>query len=199
MRIVTSCPRSGTTLVMKMLQACGAELGDVVGVNEHRELREGITKPYLRSIGHDALGQSSLPTYDELTPMPDFRDKVLQATIGADIVKDNKITLLWPLWHEHFPDAKWLLVYRDPEKIAESCVRTNFMHYYATKAEWLEWVEEYHKRCYDLEQVADVMWIEPARIVKGDTEHFRRAIDWLGFEWNERAVLACFNKDKWHG
>lgn len=198
MIFVTGCARSGTTLITRMLEACGANLGDVGGLAEHMPFKTRVLKPYLKRMGADQTGQNPLPDTDHLLDYPDIKTDI-EAVIGnADVIKDVKTALIWPVLHEAYPDAKWLIVYRDPIKIAESCLRTHFMHKYDTKQDWIAWAKEYHSRCDDLSYVADTMTIRTDDVIE-DVEEFEVIADWLGLEFDAEAVSRCINKGRWHG
>lgn len=198
MIFVTGCARSGTTLITRMLEACGANLGDVGGLAEHMPFKRKVLKPYLKRIGADQTGQNPLPNTSDLPEYPTLKADT-DAVIGdAHVIKDVKTALIWPLLHEAYPDAKWLIVYRDPNKIAESCLRTHFMDKYEAKEEWVVWAKNYHARCDDLAQVANAHCVRTADVIE-DVEVLRPSVEWMGFEFDADAVKACIDKDRWHG
>lgn len=198
MIFVTGCARSGTTLITRMLEACGANLGEVGGLAEHMPFKEKVLKPYLRRNNADPLGQNPLPNTEALTPYDTLRADTDALTEGVDMIKDVKTALIWPRMVEAYPDAKWLFVYRDPKKIAQSCMRTSFMRAYGTEAEWVTWAEEYHRLCEDLSRVADTHMVVTSDVI-ADVEEFRETVEWLGFEFDPDAVRKCIKKSKWHG
>jgi hypothetical protein len=183
-----------------VLAACGARLGAVNDLNEHGGVREKVVKPYLRRISADEMGQHPLPCYADIKPDPRWRDRVLKHLDGADCYKGAKMALIWPLWVEHFPEARWIIVRREPNDIAASCLRTSFMRAYKTHQEWVRWAQEYHDRCDALMQaVGDkAMNVYPHDAVKGDTEAYRAAVEHAGLSWRPDAVKAVIRPGKWH-
>jgi hypothetical protein len=141
--LVTGVPRSGTSLTMGLLAQAGLWTGTTVpggppnpkGFFENARVREGLTKPVLqRLMAADPLGVQALPDPDLRFAGPHWARLVSQilADDGHDGraawgVKDAKLTLLWPLWAEAFPDAHWVIVIREREAVVRSCLRTPFM------------------------------------------------------------------------
>ena len=117
-------PRSGNTLVENVL----ASLPDVVALEE---------RPTLRAADHDfladpaglarfaALGEDSLTAY-----RADYWDKVAQAGVNVtnrsfvdmDPLKGTRLPLIARL----FPQARILIMRRDPRDVVWSCFRTQF-------------------------------------------------------------------------
>ncbi len=198
MIFVTGCARSGTTLITRMLEACGARLGEVGALAEHGPFKKDVLKPYLRRCGADPLGQSLLPDEGDLPAYGDLRVDIEAVTTGVDVIKDVKTALIWPRIVEAYPDAKWVIVYREPKKIAQSCIRTPFMNAYGSRSEWETWAKEYHRRCSDLALVADTHTVVTSDVID-DVECLRDTVEWLGFEFDPDAVRKLVRKSKWHG
>jgi len=201
MIFVTGCARSGTSLTMRVLEACGANLGKTNELAENPAVRDKLVKPYLRSIGADEAGQHPLPSYHDIKPDPRWWDKVERAlpkdTPATKIIKGG---LFWPLWGEHFPEARWIIVRRNPDDIAESCLRTSFMRAYKTHEGWRLWAKEYHDRCDALMQtVGDkAINVYPHDAVKGDTDAYKAVVEHAGLVWRPEAVKAAIQPGKWH-
>lgn len=198
MIFVTGCARSGTTLITRMLEACGAELGQAGGLAEHMPFKNKVLKPYLKRMGADPLGQTPLPDTDNLLDYPEIKADIEAVTSDTEIVKDVKTALIWPVLHEAFPDAKWLIVHRSPEKIAESCLRTSFMSKLSTKAEWIEWAEHYHSLNDDIRENCNSMTIQTSKVID-DVWTLEPVINWLGLEFDDKKVKKTIVKDRWHG
>jgi len=198
MIFVTGCARSGTTLITRMLEACGADLGNCGGLAEHMPFKNRVLKPYLRKNGADCMGQSPLPDWENLLPYPELYGDTMRYAGDADVIKDVKTVLIWPRMVEAFPDAKWLIVYRHPDKIAESCMRTKFMMKLHSHEAWKEWAEHYHSCCDELRKVADTRTVVTSEVI-ADVTALKEAVEWLGFEFDAKKVKKCIRKDKWHG
>lgn len=199
MIFITGAARSGTSLTTKILAAHGLNLGEPVNpLYENTGIRQQIIKPYLTSIGADPLGQNPLPDTDNLPTLPDFRERVAKFIESEPWgYKCAKATLIWPVFQEAFPEAKWVIVRRDKHKIAESCVRTNFMRAYKTQAEWEGWVEEHERRFENMRQALDVIETWPDRYIE-DPASFVPVAEHCGFAFNEAAVRNSIDRSKWH-
>ena len=185
MILVTGAARSGTTLITRMLEACGAELGAVGALAENHKFKRKYLKPYLSSIGADPMGIDPLPD-------PDGDFPPLAFEVDSDIIKDPKLTLIWKALPA---DAKWLIVYRDPIKVAESCMRTPFLGNPKDYDGWLGWAEDYQSRLMTIPNACVVR----TQDVIDDVTALEEVVEWLGFEFNEKAVKRCIRKGKWHG
>lgn len=202
---VTGAPRSGTSLTCQVLAACGADFGtNLAHANKHNPhgymedtaLRSRVTKPWLERIGADRIGQWPLPdqawrpTASEVEAF--HADAVTY--MRAPYAKDPKILPLWPLFDAAFPDARWVLVRRDAESIAESCLRTRFMMRFETRPEWIRWAHEMAKRIDDAAAYTDAVevWPDPS-----DPECFREAVEFCGLGWNRSAVEAVCHPEDW--
>lgn len=141
--LVTGVPRSGTSLTMGLLAGAGLWTGKTVpggpanprGFFENARLREGLVKPLLRGVlAADPLGVRRLPEIDTGHAAPHLARLIARALSEEGWpppqpwgYKDAKLSLLWPLWAEAFPDARWIVVTRDREAVVRSCLRTPFM------------------------------------------------------------------------
>lgn len=199
MIIVTGAARSGTSLTTRILQAHGCHLGSTVnGLYENTDVRDGVVKRYLRSIGADPLGQSILPDTDNLAYVPGWRKTVerhFRAFPKPWAYKCAKATLIWPVWHEAFPDAKWIIVRRNKRSIAASCLRSGFMCHYRDIAGWEWWVEEHEKR-FDAMKAAglDIVEVWPRDYIAAP-EAFRPVADHCGLEFRPEHVTKAIDRN----
>jgi hypothetical protein len=199
MILVTGCARSGTSLTTRILQAHGCWLGANQSVNrlyENIDIRQTLLKPYLRRSGADPRGQKPLPDTDRLEPDPSLRRAVLERLNGAPrpwAYKDAKLTLIWPVWAKAFPEAKWVVVRRDPERIVKSCLHTNFMKAYDNRDGWLGWVAE-HERRFEAMKAAglDLVEVWPAAFI-ADAEAFRPVAAHCGLAFDAGAVRGAID------
>lgn len=184
MIFVTGAARSGTTLITRMLEACGANLGETGFLAENNAFKRKVLKPYLASIGADPMGIDPLPD-------PNWAFRPVEFDIDVDVIKDPKLALIW----KALPEAKWLIVWRDPVKIAESCVRTPFLGNRKSFDEWVEWAEAYQDRCANIAGARRVR----TQDVIDDVDSFSEIVEWLGFEFDAKKVKKIIVKKKWHG
>lgn len=206
MILITGAARSGTSLTTGMLQRLGAYLGrpqDINDLNENVAIRQNILKPYLRSIGADPLGQSVIAPPEAVKLRPGLREDV--EAVFADgpqpwAYKDAKITLCWQAWAEAFPDAIWVIVRRDAEKIVDSCIRTKFMRHYGDDRDgWMGWVRAHEER-FEAMKAAGLDFIEVwQRDVAADIKAFRPVAEHCGLPFDAAKAGAGFNPTLWNG
>ena len=222
--LITGCARSGTSLVAGIIDKCGTYGGRIAGPTqnnrrgffENTDIRNRIIKPYLRSINCDPLGQFPLPDVKYLDPMPQLRDTVLKIFDGHGYksgpwyYKGAKLCLLWALWHDAFPGAKWVIVRRKDEDIVKSCMQTGFMRAFDTEIGWYSWVM-HHKACFKSMREhpdMDVVEIWPEHFVEGGKiSELQALIESLGLTWDEDEVMkfispalwSTWNKEHKHG
>lgn len=196
MIFIVGAPRSGTTLTASVLRACGGDFGHSNGLMEHSAIRDEIIKPYMMSIGADPLCQDRLPELDELTFPEDFRDQVLNAMNGATFLKDVKMPLMWPVFNRAFPDAKWIVVRRDSNKIIDSCIRAAFMRQKENRREWQQWLEQHVARLEEINANLNSFEVWPDKAVRGDLSEYKRMSEFSGLEWTQNAE-AVIKPNKW--
>lgn len=195
MILIVGCARSGTTLTTGVIGACGANLGDVDKLNEIRAIRNKIIKPYLARLGVDPKGQHPLADPENLKPYPQFCQHITAAMGGADVYKCPKSAPIWPLWAEHFPDARVIIVRRDKAGIIGSCKRCRFMN---SAPDWSAWVD-HHVTCMEqMKETMNCFEVWPSEAI-GNPEGFRPMVEWLGLEWNDQAVKSLIRPSLWHG
>ncbi|TSA08002.1 MAG: hypothetical protein D4R73_09100 [Deltaproteobacteria bacterium] len=170
---------------------------------ENARIVNTITKPYLRSLGLDPLGQYPLPDVENLPIPTDWRRRVEQVMLeegyisGPWYYKGAKMCLFHPVWSYAFPRAKWVIVRRRSGDIATSCEKTGFMSAFARKEiqkavgvnnerdGWLWWVRQHEKRFVEMITTGlQVKVIWPEKMVAGDYSELMDAISWLGLSWN---------------
>lgn len=205
---VTGAPRSGTSMVCQALHVLGLDFGAPLGgpnpanrhgFMEHLNFRQFVTKRWLRERGADPSGQWPLPAR-QWEPTPDqvaaCRQGVRKVLAGAGAVKDPKILLIWPILHAAFPDARWILVRRDPDQIARSCHRTRFMHCRDTVEGWREWVGLIEERIADCLAGTDAVevWPDPR-----DPDSLRVAVEHAGLAWDPVLVESVLHPEAWRG
>lgn len=201
MIFITGCARSGTSLTSQILQAHGFYLGPKKSVNglfENFTIREKVIKPYLQSIGADPLGQK--PLAENLKPFPELRSLVLEYMgefTEPWLYKCAKLAPIWPLWKEAFPEAKYVIVRRDAEKIIDSCMRTGFMRAFPSRSGWKDWVEAHEKKFEEMKANLDCIENWTDELIE-DPASFKSVAEFCGVEFNETATRNCIDQNKWH-
>ena len=205
--IVTGAARSGTSLVMGVLEACGLQTGDTCGPTEanpkgqweNRGIIQQVQKPYLKAIGADPMGQHPLPSYEDLTPDPYRRLTVLDIAdeqgIDTDYpwgFKDAKALLDWPIWNQAFPNATWIVTKRDLGAIAASAKRTSFMR---KAPDWLEWAKFHEERAND---IPNAHQIQTRALAEGHLNQAKEAVNKCGLDFDLMAVTDWIDPELWH-
>jgi hypothetical protein len=201
---VTGIPRSGTTMIAKVINCCGAFAGPLAArkkcMFEHPSISGIIVKPYMERMGTDPRGQYPLPKTGNISIPMDWRKRVENIMEAEDykqgpwMYKDTKMSLIWPVWHNAFPTAKWIIVRRRTGDVIQSCLKTAYMNAYEDEIGWLEWVHEYEKRFVEMIEAGvncKVLW--PERMFpdyKGytDLSQLYEVVDWLGLKINDGAL-----------
>lgn len=217
---ITGAARSGTSMVAGIVSLCGAFGGVLAGPNkynrkgmfENSAVRDTIVKPFLRDVLHvDPLGQRPLPDMDQCWRVAgemasgwktSVRGVMIdQGYLGGPLfLKCAKMCLIWPIWAAAFPSAKWIIVRRNPQDIAASCLRTPFMRAFKTTEGWLGWVAEHEKRFEEMHTAglaAREIWSQ--KIVEGNLDWISAAVEWAGLKWNEAAVHKFIDPGLWKG
>lgn len=212
--LVTGCPRSGTSLTAGILARLGAFCGDVCGPTkanrkgqfEHKRMKNIITKPYLRSIGADPLGQNPLPEYpldipndNPFSNIPRVLEEDGWEGDRVGMNKEAKLSLLWPVVQDALPKAKWLIVRRDRDEIIQSCFRTSFMYKRRTRQDWMDWVLFHEERFKEILRNCDAREIWPCKILNGNFSELLDVCDWLGLPFQEDVVVDFCDLKLWHG
>ena len=215
--LITGCARSGTSIVAGITNYCGAWGGQMTGATrfnkkgqfENTEIRNGVVKVALRAAGLDPLAQDPLPDPQTWVIDPSWRSKIFQVidNQGYPEKKDRpwfykgaKMCLFWTQWSDAFPEARWIIVRRDPEDIISSCLKTGFMRAYTTRDGWMKWVKIHLKRFEEMRSAGlDVMDVWPSKIIAGDYEESMEAINHIGLSWNQDVIEDFISPRLWSG
>jgi len=218
--LITGAARSGTSMVAGIIHICGAFGGKLAGPNpnnqkgmyENREIVDKITKPYLKELGCDPMGQYPLPDTQGLWIRRGIRKDVLRIMDlhGWDgespwFYKGAKMCLLWPAFHAAFPNAKWLIVRRRDEDIVNSCLKTGFMRAFKDAEGWQWWVDQHKQRFQEMYDAGlDVIETWPERMMQGNYLDIMSAIKKFGLEWKDQEIRdfiepKLYSKEVAHG
>jgi hypothetical protein len=197
--LITGIPRSGTTMIAATINMCGAFAGELskrgMYCNDH--VREELVKIYLemKNVGLDYIPINWKISVDTIMIMEGYKK-------GSWMYKDSNLSKMWKVWNYAYPDAKWIIVRRRTGDIISSCMKTAYMTEYDTPEGWLKMVHEYEKCFVDMITEGlncKVIW--PERMVNGDYQQLYELCDWLGLQWNPKALsfidsLLWKNKQK---
>lgn len=206
--IVTGIPRSGSSMIAGVISQCGAfggRMSGYKGVNENDAIKEVLEKPYLVSIEADEMGQYPLPEKQKIAIPLKWKDSVEDIMTregykkGEWFYKSFRATLLWEIWHNAYPHAKWVIVRRRTGDIIHSCKKTGYMKAFkdprrkeaigvnSEEEGWLWWIHEYEKRFVEMiTQGLDCKVVYPERLVYGDYSQLYEMLDWLRLTWHPR-------------
>ena len=202
---VLGAPRSGTSMVTGALAACGLWMGQTIkgnrdnnkGFFENLTVRERILKPILANLGVDPAGVQSFMPIDQLGTDPTLRSQLINVIRAQGYTgrgrwgyKEPKLTLLWPMFADAFPNASWVILERDREAVVKSCLNTGFMAKHSRDEEfWRHFIDRHDDRLSVLERsVSDVTRIKTDALVNSDMKPLKDLIKNLGLKWNQSAV-----------
>ena len=180
------------------------------GMFENATIRQDLVKPYLRKISCDPMGQHPLPTDEHLQRISSsdgvsWREEVLRVMRRQGLKPDRdwfykgaKMCLTWRLWDYAFPNAKWVIVRRDKDDIAKSCLRTGFMRAFDDVGGWRGWVDEHERRFAEM-QMSGLWYMEvwPEKIINQDLTEIKDVIEGLGLKYNEANIKAFIAPSLW--
>lgn len=215
--LVTGCARSGTSLMAGILHACGAWGGLMSGPNrnnrkgmfENRRVREGVLKPYLWTLGADPLGQDPLPDPAMVADRADSDGPMFRHAFMAEICRQDppdgpwfykgaKLCLIWPVVHNAFPNAQWVIVRRPRDAIVDSCLRTSFMAAFKDRQGWAAWVESHVQRFEAMRKAVNAVEVWSNEIVSSPLNHAKILVEKLGLTYCHKAVGEFVSKDLYH-
>ena len=203
--LITGIARSGTSLTAGIINICGAFAGETYkgninnpkGMFENIKIINNIVKPFLRNSGFDSKCQYPLP--EKLKIPNDWRNQIMEILRnegyqnGNFLVKDAKMIMMWEIWHNAFPDAKWIIVRRNSDGIVNSCLRTGFMKAFDNKKDWKWWVDKHLNKIEEMKQHVNYYEVWSNEIVNDYTKA-KDMIDWLGLEYKENEIDEFIDK-----
>jgi hypothetical protein len=183
--IVAGMHRSGTSLVAELVHTLGVHAGgpadlappdifNPTGYWEHRVAAE-INREILAALG--ASWKNVVPTDVSKLSDTQFADYVSRASDvtrslqrrGAFLLKDPRISLLFPIWRDALPDAIVIIPWREPMAVARSLANRDRLPLLSSIALW-----EHHNRTLlrDTEGLPrllvsyEAMLADPIRVVR---------------------------------
>jgi hypothetical protein len=192
---ITGIERSGSTVVAKIIQSCGAFTGETTDMLENKKIKNLVDYYYNRILKIPKYGQKPLPNTRWVCPLYEWKDQITNALRedGYDdqsvwMYKNFRICQIWPVWDRVYPNAKWVIVRRRTGDIIQSCLKTGFMNAYSDQIGWLGWIHEHEKLFVEmLEKGLNCKIIWPERMAMGDYQQMQETIEWLGLTWNDEA------------
>lgn len=217
--------RSGLGLIAEVLHMCGGfggcmagvDLQDEKGFYENVQIRERLIIPLLKAQTIDPKGQYPLkelePTDIAIENLKAFNSNLLAKQGRKDerawFYSDFRNVLAWRLWHEAYPQAKWILIERSFGDIVESCLKTGHMQAFKNPAiqnmigvtnerdGWIWWVNEYYKIIGRIRQTVPYVFVLSTKALKEqDYTGVRQLIEWTGLEWDDAVEQLLIRKIK---
>jgi hypothetical protein len=213
--LITGLPRSGTSMIAGLFDACGAWSGTTIpgntanprGYFEHAVIREQITKQILGKLGHDPLGVASLPPLELAMPVKGLSDIITDIILrdGYDgltpwLYKGAKMSLIWPVFEKAFPAARWIIVRRDTEAVIDSCLRTPFMAQHSSdRLFWEEFAAAYLERLDALARTAQtVITLQSEDVLAENYQALADAMRLCGLVFSEDVANTFVCETYWH-
>jgi len=203
-------------MVAGVFELCGAWLGHTIsgggrenpkGFFENVYLREKVVKHILSACGVDPLGVHSLPRLNQLPNVNGLKQTIADYLQHEQyegkqpwLFKDAKLSLLWPIFLQTFPQAKWVIVRRDRDEIIRSCLRTPFMNQHSKDiVYWQKWAQAYEARLEALKKSTQ-NWreINSAELVSGRLDTAMEIAIWCRLNWQEEQVQQFIVPQYWH-
>lgn len=213
--LIIGGPRSGTSLIASVFQACGLWLGECgssggpdnpPGFFENHSMRS-LDRQILTAGGYDQFGVKPLPPQD-WTHQPETVEK-LRADVNHILLaqgcppdqrwgfKDPKLALTWRAWVAAFPKARVIGVLRSPLPMSQSCARARIFARHRD-IDWHAWSVDMIARVKAIVYaVPDSGFVWPDDIPR-NLASIRHAVKSCGFEWNPEAP-ALFQSQLWSG
>tara|TARA_A100001037_G_C14983299_1_gene559089 strand:- start:81 stop:788 length:708 start_codon:yes stop_codon:yes gene_type:complete len=217
---VTGLPRSGTSMTAGVLSNLGFFTGPTVpggdanpkGFFENIIIREKIIKGILRAGKFCPLGVKSLPPLNFYKKINFENSKSLKEVLLQIItkqgyknhepwlIKDAKLTLMWRIFNDQFPDAIWLVVNRNRENFIRSCLKTDFMFQHSDQKKfWNNFADEYEQRLEELiKNVKNSIQINTDELVKGNYDQIKLICDKLNISFNKKKINDFISPQYWN-
>lgn len=205
---VTGIERSGSSIIAKILQLCGAFTGQVSAMQENIQIKEWVDR-YYTLMGADLKGQYPLPNTKEILIPTNWNSKITAGILPNEnyivgkpwMYKESRLCQIWPVWNYAFPNAKWIIVRRRSGDIIQSCLKTGYMTAFNDETTreainvasiqdgWKYWIRQHEKLFVEMiETGLNCKQVWPERMVTGDYGQIYEMLDWIGLEWNEDIV-----------
>lgn len=203
---VTGVERSGSTLVTRVLQICGAHVGKVNKMRENKKLlhfnTSFIKKHSSGCFMPDLSKLSDAYVFEKTSNIVYLLEEEKMTDKMPFLFKASSLAQMWSLWHTAYPQAKWIIVRRRTGDIIHSCVETAYMTKFKDKDNqklvgaknemegWLWWVHQYEARFVEMVENLDsnVMIVWPERMRDNNFLQMQEMVKWCGLEWKPSVV-----------
>lgn len=209
--LIVSPPRSGSSLLSYILSKEGLQCGltkegdeyNPNGYFENLQIRELVIKQ-LEQNDTNKLGKKYQPVNLDFTMQQaeTFRNNVITCMKSQNVdisspwmFKDPKIALVWKLFAKAFPNAKFILLYRNEKDILHSYERTKFMDAYTNMVDWQKYLGNFKDNMKSIEnECANHHVFQIESIFDNDECAINQLFDFLELQ-NTKQYLSCVKKE----
>ena len=207
---IASAPRSGSSLLSYILHNEGIQVGETKpadkynpnGYFENLKIRELVIK-HLKKQDVRNQGKKFQPvnlTFSSID-IALFRHNVVSALLKDSIdldkpwlFKDPKIVLTWLLFAKSFPNAKWILLYRNEDAIIDSYKRTEFMNAYESTEDWQKYLTCFVANMESIKSFCtNTHTFAIESLIDNDTDKINNLYSFLGLR-NTGKYVSCIDK-----
>jgi len=217
--IIAGAYRGGTSLTTAAFALSGAWTGRTMPGNQFNP-KGYFENESLKSVLHLMLSISGYNDSDDLPPenLPAFRGTdrlhhILETLMLAEgyaggpwVIKNPKVPFFWRYFDMIYPQAKWVIVRRNPEAIVKSMTRVNVltvpMKDMPPTREKLERVVNGYN--FRLDAIKKAMpadrfrELHSEKIAARDFSDLREAVRWAGLAFDEKAVAEFVEPEYFH-
>lgn len=216
---ITAPPRSGTSMVARLLHQHGVWIGRTIAGDEHNEHgyfehvgMVKITKQIMKKNNQPARADAELfVTWGNVNKIraPHFRERIIEI-VGERktwLYKDAKLLHLYPLFAKAFPKAVWILPLRDTEKILNSIGRHKIWQrrqrkFEGTKEEFWQGMQDMvHRlkvRQNEIMARSPHISVSPDYLIESE-DYAEQFVRWCGLDWSKAAYDKAIDKRIWSG
>ena len=208
---ITGIARSGTSLIAGIINLSEAFMGNTFQGNRHNpkgmfeniDIIDNLVKPYLKNNNLDPKCQYPLPDFKKLNIDENWNKKVKSIfenqgyKEGPWAIKDAKMVMLWPIWSNAFPNAKWIIVRRSEDKIIDSCVRTSFMDRFNDKNDWQWWIDKHLEQLSKLKENVKFFEIWTEEAIE-NRWLIKNMINWLNLKYDHQKIDEFIDQKLFH-
>jgi hypothetical protein len=206
--LIVSAPRSGSSLLAYILNKEGIQVGitkagdkyNVNGYFENIRIRNLMIK-YLKENDKQKLGKKFQP----INIRSDFKNfnRKMYRVLRQDkfdknknwLIKDPKLTLCWNIFNKEYPNAKWILLYRNQNDIMSSYKKTEFMDAYNTEDDWKKYLNCFYENMNSIKlECKNVFEFDIKNIFENNINEINKLFEFIGIK-NTNKYIECVDKE----
>lgn len=183
---ITGIPRSGISMTANLIDMNGAYGGNTDSRYSNKRIVDKILNPYFMMLG-DVNCQRNVPTNSDIISIDGMREQLIDIMEqqgyenGRWYIKDARLILMHSLLDTAFPGADWILVKRDKNEIAQSCMKTGYMDAYNKLNDWLDWISKWENIYMKIQSNNfNMMEVYPKKFINDDNKEINHVLTELG-------------------